>query len=316
MNNMHGEKTMRKNIKLFVISAFSVCLLVVGCDSSVQPDLSEEEDSIQAGNFALHHVQSPSFSKHDAMALPSAQDANTFDLGSIGNTKDFFFVLINVGDTDIHNVTLETEHPGFDIYPKTIDTVKPVSDIGLYQMIRLSVIHGTAASGVGLAPVMEPGDQTTQLNISGTTTNSEGDSLTIELVADLSVDVKLADIRVSHVGGDVDLTSPSGSVMNSRIYSGWLRRYEIPGREITVENTGNVDLPITAYAFNYPSFVQILDIVLPPEESETLEWPFEFFGGGDTFSLHIDVGNIITDRERLPIQSDGKVYVALGAPVH
>ncbi|MEX0680385.1 MAG: hypothetical protein WD097_03315 [Balneolales bacterium] len=311
---------MKTHSKLLIMSLFSSLVIVAGCDSIVQVDDAGNGESLQAGSFSLSRIQSPEFSKQQAASLPESQDEEDFDLGDIGNTTEFYFVLTNSGETDIEDITLSSNHPGFQIYPASIPVLKPVADVGLYQVIRLTAVHGTAPNGVGPpAPVMEPGTVSTEVKVKGETTDAKGDTLEIELETKLSVHAQLADIRVFHEEGEVDLSSPSGSVMGSRVYSeGVLRKYTIPrdSGPITVENTGNVKVEFSAFAYRYPDFNKLPSFELNPGETGTVDWPFgSFVGASNSLSLVMGTGNIITEQERLPFQDDGKVYVVL-SPEH
>ena len=293
------------------------CILVAGCGGNT---VSPESEQVEPGAFSISRIQTVSKAAAAAAVHTMGQTAAAFNLGNVANTTDYFFVLTNAGDTNIENISIEIDHPGFQISPEFLDELPPMEQLSIHHVIRLTIIHGTSPSGVGNAPLLEPGAILSELDIKGTTTDAEGNDMEVELKVDLSVNAMLADLRLFRSDSEIDLTSPSGSIMNSRLYSGWLHLYNVGANEITVENSGNVTLAITTYRYYYPHYDQSHSFELAGGDAKTLEWPEfeltdidgeEMIRLASNFNFKIDIGNTITDRERLPVQNDGYVYIVL-----
>lgn len=292
------------------ILTLAICLLLSGCGNS--PVTVSPEPTVEPGSFAITQV--PFGSSVSPVELPvSAITGNReFNLGEIGNTSEFYFVLVNTGETNIVDVTLSVDHPGYRVHPASIPVLPPATEVALYQLVKITVIHGTPLSGIGLAPVLAPGAALSELRIEGTTTGADDESLDVGFTADLAAYALLADIRVTYGGGEVNLAAPSGSVFGGG-YPGTVSTYMIPNnREITITNTGNVDLDLTVRGVrNPPQILNLGTFVLEPGQSETVIWPYSMLSHSDSFRFILNDVTTITDRRRLPIQSDGRVYVVL-----
>ena len=282
-------------------------MLTYGCESTTSPDTTV----VEPGSFAISRIHTNTAPLQVGSGHISGQSTASFDLGNVDNTSDYYFVLTNAGDTDIEEITLETHHSGFTISPDFIEVLPPQNEMSLHQVLKLTITHGTSASGVGHAPLLEPGPLTAALQISGKTVNEQGDSLMAELKADLSVVARLSDLQIYSGEQQIDLSSPSGSVLNSRLYESFLRRYDVPKNDITVENTGNTELKFTAFKYAYPQFIQEAEFTLEPGNTATYSWPLVQSDDASMFAFVMDPGNIITDHKRLPIQNDGLVYIPL-----
>lgn len=288
-------------------------LLTYGCDSTTSPDTT----AVEPGSFAISRIHTKTAVHQAASGHESGQNSVSFDLGNVDNTSDYFFVLTNAGDTDIEDITLETHHSGITISPNYIEVLSPQIEMSLHQVLKLTITHGTSPSGVGHAPLLEPGPLTSALQISGRTKNEQGDSLKAELNADVSVVARLSDLQIYSGSQQIDLGSPSGGILNSLLYEGTLRRYNVSVRnDITVENTGNAELIFATYKQGYPHFEQETEFTLEPGDTTTYSWPLVGDNNASFFAFVMDPGNIITDHRRLPIQNDGMVYIVLYGENH
>lgn len=101
--------------------------------------------------------------------------ASTYDieLDTIAMTSSFHFLLKNNGTTPITGIKFTSSLPYFKITPDSIITLGvPNSNTGMEQLIKVTVEHGTNASGMGFADVLT-GNQYATITISGT--NGDGD---------------------------------------------------------------------------------------------------------------------------------------------
>lgn len=101
--------------------------------------------------------------------------ASTYDieLDTIAMTSGFQFLLKNNGTTPITGIKFTSSLPYFKITPDSVITLgAPNSNTGMEQLIKVTVEHGTNASGMGFADVLT-GNQYATITISGT--NGDGD---------------------------------------------------------------------------------------------------------------------------------------------
>jgi hypothetical protein len=145
---------MRKIGYLFCLGIFALA----GC--------SKETDSPApgAGYFKLTQVGSP-FTKSTAHATNISDEIN-FHLGDLKSSHEFYFILSNGGDNAVFDIRLETGHAQFTVSPSQISKLsgRDSSD-GFIPLIAVGVIHGRQINGVGFAPLLAMGENTTTLTI-------------------------------------------------------------------------------------------------------------------------------------------------------
>lgn len=95
------------------------------------------------------------------------------DLDTIYGTSGFSFLIKNNGTSDITGLKFEFDLDYFKVTPDSIITLgSPSTSTGIEQLIKVTVEHGTLASGYGFTNVLT-GNQYGKLTISGT--NDDGD---------------------------------------------------------------------------------------------------------------------------------------------
>lgn len=101
--------------------------------------------------------------------------ASTYDieLDTIAMTSSFQFLLKNNSTSVIRGIKFTSTLPYFKVTPDSVITLgAPNSNTGMEQLIKVTVEHGTNASGMGFADVLT-GNQYATITISGT--NDDGD---------------------------------------------------------------------------------------------------------------------------------------------
>lgn len=235
------------------------------------------------------------------LLLPSfSAPAVTLSLGPIRNTTDFYFILANGGGQPITSVTLATSNAAFQVSPATIDLLSPASTTSLLPIIRVTAVHGTAASGIGDAPLLSPGDHSADLQIDGQTTDASDVALPVELTTTLDLSALVMDVEVFSAGGEVNLAAPS-SAGTGQVLDHGARIYDIPEGDWRIKNTGNVPIVV----LDAPQRTA-------PENPRTLG-----IGASITFPtpvspipcVGLDGGGTVRDPARLPTESDGRTYM-------
>lgn len=280
------------------ISLIFITLFLSGCND-------EEVQKTKSGYFTLSQLKSPSNGR-----ISSSNDvAADFDLGDLKASREFYFILNNGGENPITDITLETNDTRFLISPQNIGTLPSASSSGaIIPLISLGVIHGVQLNGVGFTDVLEMGDNSSVLTITGKTTlNGEPIDLKSEFV--FSVNAKKIDIILSENGNEIDLVNPIG-------FTGWtdigglgtVPLYSAPTKAVKIKNIGNVDLIVTT-RFLLAEEIET-QITLTPNQSVDLELKNDEINEFTTI-ISLDGNGTISDNNRLQMGNNGKAYFAI-----
>lgn len=237
---------------------------------------------------------------------PTSASGSGFDLGTIKNTTNFYFLLRNGGGTSITGITLSSSNAAFQVVPQTIDSVPPDSTAGLLPIIKVIAVHGTSPSGIGFAALMAPGTNTTIVSIQGTTTNASGAATPVHLDANMSVTALLVDVTVLDGSSVVDLAKPPVFGLGANTCG-----VSVPGfyRDIatlTLQNTGNVPLAVSMWVGS----------ASVPRQQTVAPTGLTTVPDTDT-TVQLDGGGTISDHVRLPLTPCGTVILNFFArPVH
>jgi len=249
--------------------------------------------------------------EQDAIILPSTDEIGgqfaillrtdsdgVLDLGSIQNTASFPFLLSNEGNRAIWDITLENSDPRFVITYLPVDTLSPGADLRSSRIIVVAATHGTNASGIGIAPTMNPGANYDTIVFRGMTLDGNNREKEIQFQRVLKVNALVADIRLFDDTTEIDLTSPTVSSTGTGITTEEILGYSLSQPEARVLNSGNVPLDITVYL----GLTRIQEHIIQPNESDTVRI--------GTYVV-IDTKGTVTISGRLHIASDGKCYFSL-----
>jgi hypothetical protein len=249
----------------------SSLLLIAGC--SEQPAGPEQTTTLnpQSGKFGLSSMGK--LEKRSADAAVQSGSRVTFNLGKIKGSSGFFFLLYNVGMTPITNVTLSIENPAYSVFPSSMDTLIPGSDVGMLPVVKIAAFHGTPYDGIGTRPLLPMGNNKFVLHISGNSKTTAGKDTVIALDAEMNLEALIMDLSI--IGMNEILTpAPEGGVNTSevaKIGSGITKvcNYTTSCNAdsiITIRNDGNVPLHCQMYRSSYVSanytVVKIADTVI------------------------------------------------------
>jgi hypothetical protein len=208
-----------------VPGAFSLAQLQgLGGNASAEAQAAARDEALAQGALARGTLANryPG-APRDAAPGPDAVTRNAdfaFDLGALRNTRSFYFLLGNSGDTPIVDVTLGSDADAFRLTPATIDRLDPGKGIGVLPILDLTAVHGTAASGIGFDDLLPMGANTATLTLRGTTVLANGDSTAVTASVDVAVDALVADLRVLKGATEVDLADPDGTVIGGNLNGG------------------------------------------------------------------------------------------------
>ena len=230
-------------------------------------------------------------------ATPASID---FNLGPIGNTTNFYFLLHNVGGATITGISITPSNPTFEAVPTAIDSLPPDTVSGIIPIIRLTAVHGTPATGIGLAPLMPQGSNSTSLTVSGVTKDNSGQSISLALSANMTVFAEVMDIRVLRGTGEVDISTPCGYAFTYLSPD----PYPFVSFGTSFRNSGNV--PVDVVVWYGPGGTRLEQLNLAPGAVQI--WPDTTTG----VTLDLNGHGVISDRTKLPIARNGHVFLGLG----
>jgi hypothetical protein len=141
-------------------------------------------------------LQSKGMSKSSA---PITTTDTTIDGGTINASTTQYFILENIGQSDIDNVAIDVTDvngnsiTGIKVLPGIITVLKPASTSSIIQLVAIEVSHGTPeGSNLGYTSTLSTSLTDTYFTITGTT---NGDPVT--LIVDFKTAVNLAAWTIS-----------------------------------------------------------------------------------------------------------------------
>ncbi|EAY28430.1 hypothetical protein M23134_03993 [Microscilla marina ATCC 23134] len=229
-----------------------------------------------------------------------------FDLGNLKASKSFYFILSNNGDRAITDVTIESNNPQFEIFPKSIDKLAGASEDGIVPLLELGVIHGNRLNGIGFQSLLPMGDNTVEVTIKGKTQGENGEE-TVELKAEVKLFAQVMDIKLFKANNEVDLNKVSYSmpVVEQLNGLGRIRGYSVGNSIVTIENSGNVNITLEIQPTNTDEGDPIITHTL----SVGAKLELGVMSKNKVFAL--EGGGATTDYKRIAIGDDGKGYFAV-----
>lgn len=95
------------------------------------------------------------------------KEAYDIDLDTINATTEFWFIIVNNGDSAITGLKITSDHSSFKVTPDTMVTLSPLNgDVGMITLIKVTIEHGISASGLENANLLT-GDQYSHIKFSG-----------------------------------------------------------------------------------------------------------------------------------------------------
>ncbi|HEX2958185.1 MAG TPA: hypothetical protein VHO70_15230, partial [Chitinispirillaceae bacterium] len=184
----------------------AACVVVlVGCsEQSPSGPGSVTVLNPESGRFGLSSLGK--LEKRSAASAVQQGSQVKFNLGKIKGSSGFFFLLYNVGMTPITNVSLSIDNPAFSVFPASMDTLIPGSDVGMLPVVKIAAFHGTPFDGVGNRPLLPQGKNECILHIQGASKTSAGVDTTIALEAVMSLDALVMALSLEGMNGALDIS--------------------------------------------------------------------------------------------------------------
>ena len=176
---------------------------------SVIPGMSSSSTVVASKSpISLYNMRGLAKKNIDVTKTMSAIPYNV-DLDTIYGTSGFSFLIKNNGTSDITGLKFEFDLDYFKVTPDSIITLgSPSTSTGIEQLIKVTVEHGTLASGYGFTNVLT-GNQYGTLTISGH--NDDGDfsvTYTMHVYAKrMIINIDIPDTLVNNVGSSMYLNS-------------------------------------------------------------------------------------------------------------
>lgn len=282
---------------LFVV----ISVIFFACSHKVQCPI--EPISLNPGSFQLTKMDG--LAKSIAGANLSATNLQ-IDIGSIKSSRDFYFLLRNVGDFEIDSVSLSIVGNGFSVSPAQIAVLSPENarsrEVGLSPIIRITVTHGEAIDGIGWVGVLPKGENTATLSIIGKTKNAQGNDTSTSLAANLTVDAKIMDMKVFANNTELilDWDHSCGNI-GDRENGFWQHCFD--SAPLAFVNSGNVPIQLSIQISKcFDSIIDSTDTTL--QADDTLVFPIH----DSTANIFMTAtsSNTITDISRLPLSALGE----------
>jgi len=227
----------------------------------------------------------------------STESGDKIDFGQISNTARFPLIISNNGDRRITDILLTNSNPQF-VSDQSIDTLLPGNTLASVRIISLVVVHGTNASGIGLAQTLNPGMNFDTLVLSGTTEDAAGRKIAVRSEFLLQVTALLADIRLFDDTAEVDLTHPTSVETGFGVGINEILGYSVVHPMARVVNSGNVPIYLT----EYQGATVLPERAIQPNGVDSV---------GNFSNVAIDTRGVVTIGDRLHISGDGKCYFFL-----
>lgn len=240
--------------------------------------------------------------------LANDDEIIAFDLGDVKASRDFYFILKNIGDTPVTDISIETDNPSFEVSPAAISRLEPDDEASFMQIICVSAIHGKPLNGIGYTSPMNLGNNRGGILIQGRTITGEGAETEAIHSAVIEVNALLIDLEAKTADSRINFGSPDLNAASSLGNLGWLPLYIISGFPV-IENTGNAPFDVSISDSGYASNAGTRNTVMP---NETL-----MIGKSSTempVFVTIHTNNVICNHEKFSIGSDGNVYFCFREP--
>jgi hypothetical protein len=262
------------------------------------------------GYFTLSQLSSP----HGRISSIS-ESTTSFHLGDLKASKEFFFLLGNGGQSEITDITIETDNPKFVITPTHIDKLpgKNATDNVIIPLVSVGIIHGLALDGVGYRKVLPQGENNATITIKGSVVVN-GNSTELTSTFNLKVNAKVMDVTLYSDNTEIDLANSLGNSIGLESESGLpgIPAYLFNPANIKIKNTGNVSVNVLLRMMIDPAPVSI---TLAPNEVSTLNIPISEIneiGVKQSFAeVTLDGDGTIADPMKIHLGTNGKGYLWL-----
>jgi hypothetical protein len=268
---------------------------------------NDSQDAI-SGKFALSLS-----SNLKSAAIIKSDDSANFDLDTIKSSRSFYFILSNVGQEDITDISISTDNSSFNVTPSAIQILAGTNtknSATLSQAISLDIIHGTRINGVGYTGLLNMGDNFCNINVQGQTTDGKS-GITVKLKAKIKVYAKVMAISLYQGAQKYDFVKkPLNLVIGGPFDIGQMNYYYYYSNSfhLVLKNTGNVSFIMTVASFEY-NYPIILNTTVNPLDTLILNLQKQVEGLGG--AIRLNSNGTIFDQQKLNLGNDGNAYFAL-----
>jgi hypothetical protein len=296
---------------------FKIIILIIFFGYSCSKDHNE---NIKPGYFIISHVDNNLKSANNN-AFKTSNGDNSFDLGEIRKSEEYYFSLSNGGETPIFEVTLNCNNSAFTVSPESISVLEINENLNLLPSLKVRALHGKSLSGLGYTPLMDKGKNDCILSIKGKTL-SGSDTIDVSLEVTLEVFALVSDLIVHNQNDTIDFYNYSyygfGVFKDSCKTSGLdkIRAYAYSQNNYEITNTGNVPLIISIFnrLDSFDDNITLYSNYFTLEVGETskyLNLPYCQNNFSYEVALKINSHGTICDINKLENGDDGNIYFAL-----
>ena len=279
-------------LRFRLILLFAISSLIVKCDTLP----TKPPSTPQTGVFSI--------SRLTALGKVSATNTDSSTgifIDTLSNTSSCYFSLRNIGTAMIFGVHLSNTNPACAFEPNTLAYLNPIALMDAPTIIKLTVTHGTANSGIGTAAVLAAGTHFDTLLITGSTANLSDTSELVSLQANLSMFVRIADVTVRRGANQIDLSRPTYSGVG--FYPGMhnvsaVPSYNVGTDTVYIQNTGNVPVELAWWPSTNTA---AHSLHLPVDSIVALPRPCS--------AIEIDTKNVIADPLKFFQGSNGYIQM-------
>jgi len=282
---------MKKGIMLFAI-----IVLLIGCSNGNTP----EPTGKKPGQFSATVLS-------DAMGGNNA--ARSVDLGTytITSSKSIYFILRNVGDFPITNITLTAgklagngaafqpiTDNGVTANPSIITVLETSGKTSVENIIEVAVNHGNIIGLIGQQYVHKKDFLGTTIRIEGKSIDENNTPINVLLDVDIGTLIKVASFDI--VYGD-DFTPAKKYEIRHGVRFGYI----IPAsesRKVRLHNTGNTNLYLIIQRIGF--FMENWEVMNQKEEVLPNAYSDLFTSGGydgDEYYFYVDTGGSMFDNK-------------------
>ena len=144
----------------------TLCLfMIVACSNS---ETTTASYSTTGSPISLYKTSVGKTLKKSITSIEEMQ-AESFDIDfdTVPNTTESWLIITNNSEDTITDLSITSDNSTFMVTPDTIVTMYPFErNVGLMQMIKVTIINGASPSGLGIANVIH-GNQYATITISG-----------------------------------------------------------------------------------------------------------------------------------------------------
>lgn len=313
----------KKSLGVLLLAAGMIGLF--GCSEHSPSGIdSTQKLTPESGRFGMSSLGKLEKRTRDAAVEQGAQVK--FNLGKIRGSSGFFFLLYNVGVTPITNVTLSIDNKAFSVFPTSIDTLIPSSDVGMLPIVKIAAFHGTPYDGVGNRPLLPQGKNDGVLHIQGTSKTASGADTTIEMDAVMSLEALVMGLSVDGMNGALDISKTLNMSDPSEVSKDFQSikelktlvstRTECIGDSIvTIRNTGNVTIHCTVLRSVYQLQTGKYSIDTTSDSSVAAQGTMNVVLNGKPDSVAylaiVSGDNAVSDPLKTVLNDNGKFYARL-----